>query len=67
MDESEIEVPEQVNDIDAPEHVHDVDKVKDLDRAQYELGFQARLDGEPLDEEQCPAWQLGWNAAARQL
>jgi len=56
MNEPEIEDPEQLNE---------VDKVKDLDRAQYELGFQSGLNGEPFDPEQCPAWQLGWHAAAR--
>ena len=56
MDESEIEDPELLND---------VEKVKDLDRAQYDFGFQGRLNGEPFDAERCPAWQLGWHAAAR--
>lgn len=56
MDELEIEDPEQLNDLD---------KVKDLDRAQYEIGFRGRLDGEPFDDGRCAAWQLGWHAAAR--
>jgi len=61
MDEPEIDEPE----IETSEPLQEVEKVKDLDRAQYEFGFRARLDGEPFDEERCPAWQLGWHTAAR--
>ena len=56
MEESEIEEPEKVKH---------VDNVKDLDRAQYEIGFQDCVGGQPFDSKQSPAWQLGWNAALR--
>jgi len=61
MDEPEIEAPE----IETTEPLQDVDKVKDLDRAQYESGFQCRLQGGRFDAEQSAAWQLGWQTAAR--
>ncbi len=61
MDEPEIETPE----IETSEPLQDVDKVKDLDRVQYEFGFQCRLQGGPFDAEQSAAWQLGWNTATR--
>ena len=56
MDESEIEIPE----------VQDLGMVKDLDRAQYESGFQECSERAPFDGKRSPAWQLGWHAAARQ-
>jgi hypothetical protein len=56
MDESEIETPE----------VQDLGKVKDLDRAQYESGFQEFSKRVPFDGARSPAWQLGWHSAARQ-
>jgi hypothetical protein len=56
MDEPEIETSEPLQD---------VEKVKDLDRVEYQNGFQCHLDGEPFDTEQSPAWQLGWQASAR--
>jgi hypothetical protein len=56
MDESEIETPE----------VQDLAKVKDLDRAQYESGYQECFERAPFDGKRSPAWQLGWHAAARQ-
>jgi hypothetical protein len=40
--------------------ITDPDGVKDLDRAQYEMGVQSRLDGEPFDPKRSAAWQLGW-------
>jgi len=40
MEESEIEEPEKVKH---------VDNVKDLDRAQYEIGFQDCVGGQPFD------------------
>jgi hypothetical protein len=48
-----------------PERVKSVDNVKDLDRAQYENGFQDCVRGQAFDAKQSPAWQLGWNAALR--
>jgi hypothetical protein len=56
MEESEIEEPERLKS---------VDNVKDLDRAQYENGFQDCVRGQAFDAKQSPAWQLGWNAALR--
>jgi hypothetical protein len=56
MEESELEEPEMGKR---------VDNVKDLDRAQYENGFQDCIRGQAFDAEQSPAWQLGWNAALR--
>jgi hypothetical protein len=56
MEESEIEEPETVKH---------VDNVKDLDRAQYEIGFQDCVCGQAFEAKQSAAWQLGWNAALR--
>lgn len=55
MDESEFDTPEN----------SDLETVKDLDRAQYDIGFQCCSDGEPFDAKRSPAWQLGWHARNR--
>jgi hypothetical protein len=37
------------SEIEEPEKVKHVDNVKDLDRAQYEIGFQDCVGGQPFD------------------
>jgi hypothetical protein len=53
------------SEIGEPEKGKHVDDVKDLERVQYENGFQDCAAGQPFDAKQSPAWQLGWNAALR--
>jgi hypothetical protein len=53
MDDSESEVPP----------LQGVDKVKDLDKAEFESGFQCCVEGQPFDGKRSAAWQLGWHSA----
>jgi len=36
---------------------------EDEDLADYDIGFQAGLDGEPIDESATDAWKRGWKDA----
>jgi hypothetical protein len=36
---------------------------EDEDLADYDIGFQAGLDGEPFDESTTGAWKRGWKDA----
>ena len=43
----------------------DVDR-QDEELADFDIGFQARLDNQPCDLSQTSAWQHGWNSADRE-
>jgi hypothetical protein len=36
---------------------------EDEELADFDIGFQAGLDGEPFDRAATDAWQRGWNDA----
>ena len=40
---------------------------KPEDQADYDIGAQARIDDQPLDESQTEMWQAGWRDTDQDL
>jgi hypothetical protein len=40
---------------------------QDEELADFDIGFQARIEDRPLDPAQTEAWQRGWSAADEDL
>jgi hypothetical protein len=45
-------------------HEFDPNLIEDIALAEYEIGFDARVFGEPYQPDASPDWLRGWQAAA---